>query len=240
MNTTSWAWQVRVKQHDPAAPSNPDAFLVQTTIYDSLGRRSGVVDQAGTGRTVLAMIQLRPPDHGHELQRLQSVAQITTYAYDELGNETNQIDANQNVTSFEYDVMGRRTQRILPGSVPASPGAATGVPHVGRNQPIRSRGKPGHRQNRLQRPHHHLHVRRDEPVSCQNSGRDCAQLPFRYPSRAIMPVIASTMRDASSAAPAYTYNSRGRLTSKATPEGTLTYTYDANGDPLVHIVQPHA
>ena len=37
----------------------------------------------------------------------------------------------------------------------------------------------------------------------------------------------------------YTYDLRDRLTQKVTPEGTLTYTYDAAGEPAVDAVLEH-
>ena len=51
----------------------------------------------------------------------------------------------------------------------------------------------------------------------------------RSASRTRRPANAPTMTDASGTT-TYSYDSMDRLTTKATPEGTLSYTYDAAGN----------
>jgi RHS repeat-associated protein len=187
----------------------PDGTLEQTR-YDALGNRSARIDQAGL-----------TTKYGYDaLGRLVSVTdalnQVTAYAYDALGNRISQTDANGHTTSFAYDAMGRRVSRTLPlGQIERFTYYADGQ--------LKTRTDFNGRTTRYAYDAAGRLGQRTPDVAF--SGEPGVTFTYTASGR------RATMTDATGRS-TYTYDSRDRLVSKATPEGTLAYTYDAAGDRL--------
>jgi len=180
----------------------------QTTVYDAAGRRIAQIDQAGI-----------PTGFGYDgAGRLTSVTNafgssvqaVTHYQYDEVGNEIAQIDALNRTNIFAYDSMGRRTQHLMPGGQKEGFGydpAGNLICYTNFNGAVITNVYD--LVNRL--------TARIYPNGTSNT--------FTY----TLTGQRQTMNDASGNY-AYVYDSRDRLCTNSTPQGTLFYAYDANGN----------
>ncbi len=178
-----------------------------TVAYDALGRTVSRTDQAGK---TTHFIYDAP---GRLTKVKDALNQETTYAYDELGRQISQTDANNHTTRFEYDQLGRRLKRILPaGQFETYSYQSDGN--------LQSRtdfnGKTTTFTYDLMR---RLLTKVPDPSLNQPT------VSFTYNSVG----QRSTMNDASGMT-AYNYDQRNRLTSKQTPFGTLSYTYNEAGN----------
>ena len=175
--------------------------------YDALGRQTAKTDQAG----------LTTQYDYDALGRLTSVTdalgQITRYSYDEQGNQLTQTDAEGRTTRFAYDRMGRRISRTLPlGQTETSTYDAAGNLRTKTDFNGRTTSYTYDSVNRLTR---------------KTPDGSLGQPPvvFSYtPSGQ-----RASMQDASGTT-TYSYDNRDRLLSKATPQGTLNYSYDPAGN----------
>lgn len=176
----------------------------QQTLYDSLGRRVAEIDQAGITNWF-----------GFDaLGRLTSVTnainKVTRYEYDELGNLMRQIDANNHTNKFEYDKLGRRIIRTLPGNQQESfvyDANGNQMSHTDFNGLVITNSYDS--MNRL----------------LSKWQGDTPLVSFTYTETG----RRETMTDASGAYD-YSYDARDRLLTNATPQGTLYYAYDYNGN----------
>jgi len=187
----------------------PDSTFEQTT-YDTAGNRASRIDQSGIATS-----------YGYDLLgRLTSVTDAlnhtTYYGYDELGNRTSQTDANGHTTTFAYDTLGRRSSRTLP---------------------------LGHTEYSAYDDAGELTSKRSfrglvTTYAYDSAGRLLSKTPdqsfldagYHATSFTYFPTgRRQTMTDMSGTT-GYGYDARDRLLSKATPEGTLTYTYDTAGN----------
>ena len=175
------------------------------TSYDEMGRRVSETDANGhTKRFVYDSL-------GRLNAVLDALGQCTKFGYDDLGNQLSQIDANTHTTSYVYDNAGRRTGRTLPGG--------------------QSEGMLYDAAGRVQQ-------RTDFNGTVTQFGYDTVNRLLTRTSSAANAAASSvaftytlsgqraTMTDASGVT-TYGYDSRDRLTTKATPQGTLGYSYDA-------------
>jgi YD repeat-containing protein len=183
--------------------TGPVGTTFDETAYDALGRVISKTDQAG-----------KVTQYGYDaLGRLIGVTdalnQITQYGYDELGNQISQTDALGRVTKSEYDKLGRRTKRTLPlGQVETYTYNAAGNLLTRRDFNVKTTTYAYDAMNRL--------------LSKTPDGSFAAPaITFSYSPTG----RRLTMNDAHGVT-SYGYDSRDRLLSKATPEGTLSYTYD--------------
>jgi RHS repeat-associated protein len=184
----------------------PDGTAAETT-YDLLGRAVAKRDQAGNVTRF----------EYDALDRLTKVTDamggVTTFAYDESGWLTSQTDANNHTTRFEYDEGGRRTKRTLPAGMSESMAYDAAGNLISRTD---FRGKTTtfayDSLNRL--------LGRRPDASLNEAG-----VAFTYTATG----RRATMTDATGTT-TYQYDSRDRLTKKATPFGALLYTYDAVGN----------
>lgn len=186
----------------------PDATTTHLS-YDPAGHQLTETDQAGrlTGYAY---------DAAGELTSVtDALNQATNYGYDAARNLLTVTDANNHITNYEYDVLNRLTRRTLPLGMSETlaydaVGNRTSRTDFNGKQTTYSYDS----LNRLltKTPHASL----SEPV-----------VSFTYTSTG----QRATMVDASGTT-TYAYNNRDRLTSKATPQGTLTYAYDAAGNQL--------
>ena len=184
--------------------------------YDALGRQTAKTDPAGK-TTQFAYDAL-----GRLIRVTDALGQITRYSYDEQGNQLTQTDAEGRTTRFAYDRMGRRSSRTLPlGQTETSTYDAAGNLRTKTDFNGRTTSYAYDSVNRLLR---------------KTPDGSLGQPPvvFTYtPSGQ-----RASMQDASGST-TYSYDSRDRLLSKATPQGTLSYSYDAAGN-LTRIQSNHA
>lgn len=181
----------------------PDSTTM-VTVYDDIGQRRAEVDQAGIS-TAFGYDSL-----GRLVAVTNALSGVTRYFYDEVGNLTNQVDALNHATSFEYDKLGRRTKRTLPAGQSETYGydsVGNQKSHTDFNGLVVTNSYDS--MNRL--------------LSRWNGASQV--LGFGYTATG----LRSNMVDASGTT-LFSYNSRDWLTSKATPFGSLSYGYDANGN----------
>lgn len=177
--------------------------------HDVLGRVISRTDQAG------GVTRFEYDKKGRAVKVADALGRATTYTYDELGNRLTQTDANNHTTSFEYDRMGRLTRRTLPLGMSETFSYDPAGQIASRTD---FRGKT-------------------TSYAYDVMGRLLSKTPD--PSLGELPVTFTyspagqrqTMTDASGTT-TYAFDARSRLVSKATPEGTLSYTYDDSGNLL--------
>jgi RHS repeat-associated protein len=177
--------------------------------YDILGRRIASADQSGA-----------TTHYGYDAEeQLTSVTDplgnLTRYAYDPNGNLTSVTDANNHTTTYGYDANNRKISRTLPLGMTETFAFDDNDNIVGHTD---FRGKT---------------------TTLTFDARRTGRLVQRTPDPSLgEPTVTyalntngtrASMADASGAT-SYTYDPRNRLLVKVTPEGTLTYTYDASGN----------
>jgi len=184
----------------------------KATAYDVLGRRIAETDQAGL------TTQYRYDALGRLTNVVDALSQVTSYGYDQQGNLVAQTDANGHTTTFEYDSMGRRVKRTLPeGQVETYAYDAVGnmTNKVDFNGRVTTYDFD--RMNRM-------------TARIPDASFGASNIVFGYNAMG----QRTNMSDQSGVT-TYAYDSRDRLVEKATPQGTLAYGYDAQGN-LTNIV----
>jgi RHS repeat-associated protein len=186
--------------------------------WDDLGRMISKTDQAG-----------KKTEYGYDnIGRLTSVTQylgttplVTSYGYDEPGNRVSQTDANQHTTKYAYDQLGRRVGRTLPvGMSESYTYDNAGNLKTRKDFNGRTTTYAYDNVNRLQ-------SKTPDAYFVQN-GLGASQVSYTYTATG----KRKTMTDASGTT-TYVYDPvTDRLTSKQTPSGTLSYTYDSAGNVL--------
>jgi YD repeat-containing protein len=183
-----------------------------STGYDELGRRVSETDANGISKRFVY----------DQLGRLTDVVQpapvsgaslVTSYAYDELGNQLTQTDAKQQTTRYSYDSIGRRLTRRLPlGQLETTQYDAAGN--------LRYRTDFNGRMTEYQYdPLNRLRSRIPDATFGEPT------VEWRYTLNG----QRERMIDGHGTT-IYTYDSRDRLETKQSPEGTLTYGYDDIGN----------
>jgi RHS repeat-associated protein len=188
--------------------THPDGTSTSKT-FDPLGRLLSKTDQAGVST------HFEYDRRGRLVKVTDAAGGVTSYTYDEQGNRLTQTDASNHTTAYAYDSLGRRTRRTLPM------GMAETYAYDAAGQ---------------------LVARTDFNGKTTAYGYDqTGQLTSRTPDPSLgQPAVTftytptgkrATMTDATGTT-TYQYDARDRLTSKATPFGTLAYTHDAAGNLL--------
>jgi RHS repeat-associated protein len=209
-NTTQYQYDSLNRQ---IAVIYPDQ-TTSSTAYDNLGRVVSKTDQAG-----------KVTGYGYDaLGRLTSVTQdavqgglnlLTQYGYDEVGNRVSQTDANNHTTTYQYDTLGRRVGRTLPaGQSESYVYDAAGNLKSKTDFNDKTTTYAYNTSNRLL-------------SKTPDASFNANPITFTYFPNG----LRQTMSDVSGAY-TYGYDNRNRLTSKVTPFGTLSYTYDAGGNLL--------
>jgi RHS repeat-associated protein len=184
--------------------------------YDTLGRQTAKTDPAGK-TTQFAYDAL-----GRLTSVTDALGQITTYSYDEQGNQLTQTDAEGRTTRFAYDKMGRRIKRTLPlGQTETFSYDAAGNLRTKTDFNGRTTTYAYDTVNRLTRK-----------TPDGSLGQPSVVLSYTPSGQ------RASMQDASGST-TYSYDNRDRLLSKATPQGTLSYSYDPAGN-LTRIQSNHA
>jgi len=178
-----------------------------THVFDALDRQIAQVDQ-NSNSTFYVYDAL-----GRIRYVTNAIGGITSFQYDELSNLISQKDANNHITRFQHDQMGRRTQRTLP---------------LGMSEKL-SYDRVGNLISRTDFNGFTTIFRYDLMNRLVQKSPD----PRRGESQILLSYNQSSLRtnmmDASGLTE-YKYDMRDRLTQKATPQGTLIYTYDAAGN----------
>ncbi|HYJ87392.1 MAG TPA: RHS repeat-associated core domain-containing protein [Pyrinomonadaceae bacterium] len=180
-----------------------------TVGYDALGRSVSRTDQAGK------TTQFTYDALGRLTKVKDALNQETTYAYNELGQQLSQTDANNHTTRFEYDQLGRRVKRVLPAGQ-----FETYAYDTGGNLQTRTdfNGKTTAFIYDVMR-------RLISKIPDASLNQPAISFTYNHSGQ------RATMSDASGTT-IYTYDSRSRLSSKQTPFGTLSHTYDDSGNLL--------
>jgi RHS repeat-associated protein len=187
----------------PVQTIYPD-LTTSEVVYDAGGRRVAQTNQDGIATW-----------YGYDGSgRLTCVTnalkQVTRYQYDEAGNETAQIDALNRTNNYAYDGLGRRIQHSLPGGQAETFGYDWNgnlLYHTNFNGATIT-----NQYDVLNRLTAKLY-----PNATSNT--------FSYTPTG----QRATMNDASGSSRSI-YDLRDRVRTNATPQGTLFYGYDANGN----------
>lgn len=174
--------------------------------YDQVGRTTSKIDQAGK------ITQFEYDLLGRLTAVVDALGQRTTYGYDELANRTSQADANSHTTSFGYDALGRRTSRTLPLGMSESytyNAAGSVTAKIDFNGKTTTYAYDA--ANRLTR-------------KTPDPSFNAAPVQFAY-----SPTGQRTQMVDASGTTSYAYDIRDRLVTKATPQGTLAYTWNPVG-----------
>jgi RHS repeat-associated protein len=192
----------------PATSTQPITTTQYT--YDGMGRVLTTQDQGSQTTT----------DTYDPIGRLTSVTdaqtQKTQYFYDAASNLQFVEDALGRFTSYQYDPLNRLSLRILP---------------------------LGMTEYRTYDPVGNLHTKQDFNGKITTYNYDTLNRPLqRIPDASLHQTTVSftytptgkrlSITDASGTTSYTSYDNRDRLKTKVTPEGTLTYTYDAHSNLL--------
>jgi RHS repeat-associated protein len=219
-NTTNYAYDARSRLKTVTYPIAPPATQATTTqyTYDGVGRVLTMTDQAGNVTTKTY----------DDIGRLTSVKDalatpnVTQYFYDLAGNLKTLTDANAHTTTYKYDSLNRRVMRTLPlqqfetATYDAAGNLLTKADFNGKTT--------SYEYDQVNR----LRKKIPDPSLGQTT------VVFTYNPTG----TRATMVDASGTTTYSSYDNRDRLKTKATPEGTLNYTYDAHGN-LLTILSSH-
>ncbi len=175
--------------------------------YDALGRRTASKDQTG------ATTHYGYDAEGQLISVTDPLANLTQYAYDADGNLSSLTDANGHVTTYAYDLLDEKTQRTLPLGMSET---FTYDPLGEQRTHTDFRGKT---TTMTYDPRKRLLSKVPDPSLNEPT------VSYAYN----LDGTRTQMKDASGTT-TYGYDNRSRLLTKATPEGTLTYTYDASGN----------
>ena len=178
-------------------------------VWDGVGNQKSATDQA-------QQTTYRTYDLVNRLQTVtDAVGNLTQYGYDLAGNLTTITDANKNVTTFKYDKLNRVQYRILPLGMQGQY-AYNKAGYLSTLTDFNSKVTT-YTYDTLNR----LLTKKPD------ASFGAPSIVFTYNSDG----TRKTMTDASGKT-TYTYDNRMRVKAKATPEGTLSYTYDAHGNVL--------
>jgi RHS repeat-associated protein len=209
-NTTQYLYDALNRQ---IAVVYPDQ-TTSTSAYDNLGHVISKTDQAGKV-TAYGYDAI-----GHLTSATQDAATgglnlVTTYGYDQVGNRMSQTDANNHTTTYVYDQLGRRIGRTLPAgqsesyTYDAAGNLKTKIDFNGKTTTY------------VYDTSNRLLSKTPDPSF------NAPAVSFTYTSNG----LRQTMLDVSGTT-TYGYDTRNHLTSKQTPFGTLSYSYDAAGNLL--------
>ena len=205
-NTTQYQYDARKRLIETDYPDRTKT----TNAYDGPGNLASVTDQAGhvvrytydAANQLQTVIQANSPN---------TSANTTVVGYDADGNPITLEDANLHTTVSSFDLLGEITAKTLPDATHTETrqydqnGNLTSLTHFNGVTTT------------------YIYDNLNRLLSRATQGE--AAVSFTYTSTG----KRQTMTDASGTT-TYSYDSMDRLIAKATPEGTLSYTYDAAGN----------
>jgi RHS repeat-associated protein len=202
-HTTSYAYDARGHLTTTTYADN----TTETDAYDTRGRRTSHTDQMSS------VTQYGYDAEGQLTSVTDALSHVTSYGYDAAGNLTSVTDANNHTTAYAYDALNRKTRRTLPLAM-----YETFAYNMYGDQTSHTdfRGKT---TTMTYDSRSRLLTKSPDPTLGEPT------ITFTYNPTG----TRTTMTDGSGAT-AYTYDTRDRLLTKATPAGTLTYTYDPAGN----------
>jgi len=207
-NTTSYGYDKRSRLNPVTYPATATQGATTTQYtYDGVGRVLTTTDQAGkvTTKAYDAV--------GRLLSVNDALNNLTQYTYDLNGNLKFLKDAAGRVTAYQYDPLNRRNARTLP----------LGQFEIYNYDPVGNLAT--HTDfNGLKTTYAYDTLNR----LLSKTPSSGAAISFTYTATG----QRLTMTDPSGTTNYSSYDNRDRLLTKATPEGTLTYTYDAHGNVL--------
>jgi len=176
--------------------------------YDALGNRIAITNQANvvTRNGFNAIGKL--VDVTNAFGTSQQI--VTSYAYDEVGNLLQEVDALNHTNKYEYDGLGHRTKETQP----AGQFALSAYDAVGN----------------LIRYTNFNNIVITNQYDSLNRLTNKTSINGYHVSFAYSPTGQRTNMVDASGTTSYGYDNRDRLQTKATPEGTLNYTYDGFGN----------
>lgn len=197
---TNYAYDARGRLITTTTPDNKSV----TKSYDGQGLLLSVTDEenqttAFTYDVASQLVSVTDP-----------LSHTTQYGYDLSGNRNSQTDAKQHTISYAFDALNRRSQRTLPGGESET----YGYDAVGN---VTSHADFNGKTTTYTYDSLNRRLRRiPDPSLAQPS------VVFTYTATG----KRASMTDASGQT-TYAYDNRDRLKTKTTPQGALTYTYDA-------------
>jgi len=203
MRTTTYGYDERGRQTSVLTPDN----LTVNKTYDGAGSVTSMTDEE------LRTTQYKYDEAGELMKVIDALGQTTQYGYDGSGNKNLQIDANLNQTTYIYDKLNRRTSRTLPGMQMES----MGYDEVGNmTSRVDFNGKTTtYAYDKLNR----------RVSKTPDASFTAPVVSFGYTNtgkRASMTDAVGTTN--------YSYTARDQVLTKATPQGTLSYSYDLSGN----------
>jgi len=198
-------------------------------VVDARGRRTSVIDPNNKTSTIMydaigLVISMEDQEHrittytydkaSQLTSVLDALGRLTQYAYDPAGNKTSQTDRANHTTVYAYDAANRRTRRTLPNGV-----FETNTYDPANN--IASRTNFNGKTTTY--GYDTLNRQTSRTPDASLTGQTAVVTTYSVTGK------RKTMTDASGTT-TWNYDNRDRVTSKATPQGTLTYTLDLRGN----------
>lgn len=152
-----------------------------------------------------------------------TLGKVTTYAYDELGNKISQTDAQGRVTKWDYDNAGRIVSRTLPNHTTANPQVERFAYDLNGNRVSHTdfNGKQTRWDyDSLNRPF-------------KETRADGTTLVITFTDSGAVESVTQAGAGGSRVQ-GYRYDLQDRLIEATSPEGTITYSYDAAGNRASH------
>ena len=206
-NTTNYQYDARKRL------GNEDGYLVSPDHdYQRLRRprQSGLRHRSGGRGGPIQPTTPPTSSNGHSAHHPDPAHNTNNYSYDALGNLTGLADENGHTTILVFDTLNEPVRKLLPDDTHRDA-------HLRRERQSRL-------AHPLQRRHHHVHLRRAQPAAlAHDPRRGDGQLRVHGTGK------RPTMTDGAER-PRTATTHLDRLTAKATPEGTLSYSYDAAGN----------
>jgi YD repeat-containing protein len=203
-NPTTYTYDVRGSLRTTTYPDN----TVDEIQYDGAGQVLKRIDQALKATTYTYF------DDGRLHTVANPLSETTTYGYDAVGNLTSILDANNHTTAFQYNGLHQRIKQTLPINTIAA--NSTYDPDGNLSTFIDFNGKTT--------TYSYDALNRLQTIAPDASLTGQTPIGFTYYPTG----QRKTMTDASGTT-TYAYTARNQLLSKATPQGTLSYTYNLAG-----------
>jgi YD repeat-containing protein len=197
---TKYLYDARGRVTTTVFPDNTST----SSVYDGANRVTRQIDQTGKAT------QYEYDGRGSLKAVTNALNQRTSYSYDADGNLAQTTPAQGNPTSYEYNLRNQRSRQVLPNGADelfTYDVAGNLASKRGANAKITSYSYDS--LNRL-----------SSVTPYASLGEPAISYTYKPNSQ------RATLTDVSGAT-IYSYDNRNRLTSKQTPFGTLSYTYDA-------------